>query len=275
MERDEISELISRGLEADLNREEMRILYRLAAYDAEAQEEMGELVEMEEGLLDLGGLADLKSPSPQLSQRIESAIHQNAWQEKPNPLHRIWSWFNSPRGLSMQPLSFATGLASALLVLGLISPMLSQQPGIAPARMEAARLQIQDVQFVNAEPRLDWTNRFIVNPGDSTQVALNAGANKPVHLQFESFEPTGLQVKHHNPETKKDQVHTFTVDGITYASLSKPQSGDAVTIRNNGQAPVVVFTHSASPENESISLYTPIESANDTEKKGDRSARGI
>ena len=49
-ERERIGEMLSRGLDADLDRAEMRELYRLAGRDPLVPQEMGDLAQLEDEL---------------------------------------------------------------------------------------------------------------------------------------------------------------------------------------------------------------------------------
>ena len=227
---EDIQLLISRGLDADLNREEMRQLYRLAVNDAAVRTEMGELADLETGLVQWSAGFE-KVPFPvRFAAGAKPSLRQNRL------LPRFWQWLRSPQGLAMQPLSFAGGLAAALLAVWLVP--VSGKTTVSP---DVSRLQIHAVQFTHAEARLDWTNRFFVVPGAATRLAVSEGGNQPVHLQFESVEPVPMEVNHLSTSGSGEVVQPFTVDGVGFASLLQPRRGDEVIIRNRGQVPVVVY----------------------------------
>ena len=103
------------------------------------------------------------------------------------------------------------------------------------------RLAIQDVQFSQAEARVNWTNRFVVPPGAATRLSLNNGGKDPVLLQFESVQPASLEVIHYAGGVSGETVRLFTIDGIGFATLREPRQGDEVVVRNSGNVPVLVY----------------------------------
>jgi len=68
------SELLSRGLDADLDRAEMRRLYRLASRDDSVRAEMAELAAAEEGLAALAELSRDRRPSRDIAAAVSSGI---------------------------------------------------------------------------------------------------------------------------------------------------------------------------------------------------------
>ncbi len=229
---DEIHELISRGLDADLDRREMRRLYLLAARDPSIGQEMGELAALEEGLADWADLTDGPIPNTDLTAAALVRV-----ENKPALLNRLSDWLHSPHGISIQPFSFVGGMAMAALAVWITVPSVTSGPLISAPQ----RLRIHDVQFVDAKARVDWTNRFIVPAGGATRLSLGAGGEQPLHIQFETVEPVDLVVAHTTPNSQRDVVQTFSVDGIGYASLNRPRSEDLLTIRNQGMVPVLVY----------------------------------
>ena len=227
---EETQVLISRGLDADLDREEMRRLYHLAANDEAVRAQMGELADLEAGLAQWSaGFERVPSPA-RFAPGVTPSPRQN------RSLQLFWQWVRSPQGLAMQPLSFAGGLAVALLAVWLVPVS-----GKVAATPDVSRLQIHAVQFTRAEARVNWTDRFFVAPGAATRLAVSAGGNQPVHLQFESVEPVPMEVNHLSTSGSREAMQPFTVDGVGFASLHQPRQGDEVVIRNRGQVPVVVY----------------------------------
>ncbi len=232
---EEILELISRGLDADLDRREMRRLYRLVARDPRVVQEMGELAALEEGLADWAQRDIDPPPTTDLTTAAMARPERG-----PSLWSRLGDWLHSPQGISIQPFSFAGGLAVAALAMWIAVPTVMRAPPGSPPQ----RLQIHDVQFIDAKARVDWTNRFIVPAGGATRLSLGSGGEQPLHIQFETVEPVELLVAHTTPGSRRDLVQTVTVDGIGYASLTRPLVGDMLTIRNRGQVPVLVYMRS-------------------------------
>jgi len=240
---DDILELLSRGLDADLNRAEMRRLYRLVAEDDDVRAEAGALALMEDDFAAFAADLAEAEPGSELSHKIREALAEEQ-QKQPKETKQsggFLGWLHSPHGISMQPLSFVSGLAVAALAWVLITPA-AEQMGIAP-KPEIARFQVSDMHFKQAEAEVDWTYQFIVMPGGATRVALDQGDDLPMHFQFESTEPAPLTVAHHSKNRKKPQLHSFTVDGIGVADLKNPLPGDSLVVHNNGQVPVVVYAY--------------------------------
>jgi len=240
---DNILELLSRGLDADLDRAEMRRLYRLVAEDDDVRAEAGALAQMEDDFAAFAAdLAEVE-PASNLSYKIREALakEQAASHAPAKKRTGFLGWLHSPHGISIQPLSFVGGLVVAALAWVLLTPTVVQFGiGVAP---QEARFQVSDMQFKQAETEVDWTYQFIVLPGGATRVALDQGDDLSMHFQFESTEPTPITVAHHTKGKKKPQRHSFTVDGIGVADLKNPLPGDTLLVHNNGQVPVVVYAY--------------------------------
>lgn len=252
-ERERIDEILSRGLDADLSRDEMRELYKLAAADPRVPREMGELASLEEGLDALSQMMADATPDQSLAEAVRRATGEAAPSSAgPNPLRRMWDWIVSPKGIAVQPLSFATGVVLAVLGLGTVTPVLTKSLSEQVA-FEPPRLNLIDVQFENAKPRVDWTYQFIVPPGQEARLLIDHGGKSAVKFQFEADQPVDLALVHHAPGNRRDTVQGFTVHGIGYASLKNPKPGDTVTVRNGGGVPVLVYAFSPRSDNASVS----------------------
>jgi len=251
-ERERIEELLSRGLDADLNRGEMRELYRAAADDASVPVEMGELAAMEDQLAELGQSVADAAPAKSLADAVRQSITDAGGGREPGPLRGMLDWLMSPKGFAMQPLSFAVGIAVAAIGLSTVTPVLTRSI-TQQASFEPQRLNVIDVQFEDAKPRVDWTYQFVVAPGDEARLLIDHGGDRPVKLQFESAEPVDLAIVHRAPGRRRDVVQGFTVNGIGYASLKNPKPGDRVVVRNGGEVPVLVYAFSPRSSSTSVS----------------------
>ncbi|GAB6052398.1 hypothetical protein JCM17960_12180 [Magnetospira thiophila] len=228
---DATEELLSRGLDADLDRAEMRQLYRVAAQNPDVPREMGELAGLEAGMQAADAPLRAVRPSPALAANLERLLTR-----RPAPAS-LWHWLHIPRSFSFQPLSFAGGAALAALLVVLATPLVTQYaPGFQ-------RLNINNMKFVDAQTDLDWTYQFLLHPGQSTRVTLDLGDTRPVQLQFEAPRPTPLTIVHQAPGLRPDTERRLTIDGIMYASLRDPRPGDVVELRNDGQVPVLVYAY--------------------------------
>lgn len=101
-EIERIDEMLSRGLDADLNRTEMRELYRLAANDPRVPREMGALAAIEDDLLALGASVAEAKPARDLAGAVRAAVGEiNAEPVERHPVRRLWDWIVSPKGFAM------------------------------------------------------------------------------------------------------------------------------------------------------------------------------
>jgi hypothetical protein len=236
--------LISRGLDGELERKEIAQLYRMVADDPSLTVEMGELARLQEDLAQFSLEVEEQAPKSDLTKITLVAIQREQQQKQSisSRSQQFWQWLLSPKGLAVQPLSFAGGILAALMVVW-ISPSTLNIPAnsITPV---ANRLNIHDVQFVKAKARVDWTNQFIIPPGGSTRLSLDQSL-EPVQIQFETVEPTQLTITHLSTAMGEETVRSFIVTGIGYATLGQPSSGDAVAIENSGQVPVLVYMRNA------------------------------
>lgn len=239
--QDSEQELISRGLDADLNRQEMRQLYQLIAVDGEARREANELANLEERLEDLANSVPEHTFASDFTTRLQARIlssRPRSAQSSGSPATRFWRWLRSSHGLSVQPLSFASGLAVAAITVLMLAPVVDRSPP-----PEQARFIVNDMTFTKAQTTVDWTYQFIVMPGGATRVALDQGDDRPMHFQFESSEKAPLVVDHETAGRQKAPPQRFIVDGIGFASLLEPRAGDNIVVHNNGAVPVVVYAY--------------------------------
>ncbi|HIJ84872.1 MAG TPA: hypothetical protein HPQ00_11825, partial [Magnetococcales bacterium] len=256
-------ELLSRGLDADLDRTEMRRLYRLAVTQPQTLQEMAQLLGLERSFQEVS-LREQQTFTNRSTVDVAVASMVAEKQRRHaliNRIHRAWLWFFSPRSVVLQPFSFVGGVAAVILVLGLF-PTISQKlawptmkmPDMA-AVLPTAHRGIQEVQFkptetrVNSQAeRVNWTNRFIVPPGAATSLSLNNGGEDPVLLQFESVQPATLEVIHYAGGLSGERVQLLNIDGIGYATLfatlREPRQGDEVVVKNSGKVPVLVYMRS-------------------------------
>ena len=251
-DRERTDELLSRGLDADLSRDEMRELYRLTSRDHRIPAEMGELAALEDNLAELGLSTAQAEPRVSLADAVRQSIVDAGGASRPGPIRRILDWVVSPRGFAVQPLSFAVGIAVAAFGLSALTPVLTQSISQQGA-YEPQRLNVIDVQFEAARPRVDWTYQFIVPPDEEARLLIDHGGDRPVKLQFEAAEPVDLAIVHQAPGRHRDVVQGFTVHGIGYASLKNPKPGDKVLVRNGGEVPVLVYAFSPRSSSTSVS----------------------
>ncbi|MBF0134169.1 MAG: hypothetical protein HQL75_16475 [Magnetococcales bacterium] len=241
-------ELLSRGLDADLDRVEMRMLYHLAVTQPLALQEMAGLLGLERGLREaLESEQQTVSNAHGTDAAVAAMVAEQKRRYSPARLfNRAWGWLLSSRSVMLQPFSFVGGAVAAFLVLGLLPTHTQQQPlrQTMVATATAPRLAIQEVQFSQAEARVNWTNRFIVPPGAATRLSLNNGGKDPVLLQFESIHPASLEVIHYAGGGTGETVRLFSIDGIGFATLREPRQGDEVVVKNSGQVPVLVYMRS-------------------------------
>ncbi len=228
---DETTEfLLSRGLDADLDRPEMRALYRAAAADPAVPRAMGRLAALEEGML----LADAPVRAATPRRHPESA--PATWPTK-DPGRRLWRWLRAPGGISLRPLSLAGGVAAAILLI------LAAPSGIERTGPADIRLNVHDLRLTAARTELEWTYQFILRPGQTTRVALDIGDTLPIQLQFEAPRAARLTLTHRAPDHDDMTVRDVTVSGIVHATLRDPRPGDVLDVANRGPLPVVVYAY--------------------------------
>ncbi|MBF0142774.1 MAG: hypothetical protein HQL57_03320 [Magnetococcales bacterium] len=250
MNEAEIQELVSRGLDGDLDRGEIRRLFR-SVQDPRVAFEMKAMADLESGLVELAARALDHRPGEDFVERVRSAVSRGGVGSSPfhyGPLSAVWSWLRSPSGLSFQPISFVAGSLVSLLVLLVSVPSVDPGPKIEPVR-----LAVHQVPFVKATAKLDWNQRFIVPAGDAAQLVLRSSGSKSVHLQFEAAESVKIVVEHRPPSGSLGAVQSLTVSGFGYASLQRPQSGDWLSVRNDGRVPVLVYLHASDDESAVVS----------------------
>lgn len=246
-------ELLSRGLDADLDRAEMRHLYRLAVTEPQVLREMAQLLGLERGFQEALQLERKTFPARDVvgTAVAAMAIEKKHHRSLSDLMARGQAWFFSPRSVAVQPFSFVGGIAAVVLLAWLV-PLVSTNNDQEPVRHNSAsavvapppRLAIQDVQFSQAEARVDWTNRFIVPPGAATRLSLDNNGEDPVLLQFEAVQPASLEVVHYAGGKSGETVKLFTVDGVGFATLREPRQGDVVVVKNGGKVPVLVYMRS-------------------------------
>jgi anti-sigma factor RsiW len=241
----DIDDLLSRGLDAELNRAEMRRLYHALATDSKAQREAAALVALEERMATLAEATASVTPRSNAATVARLAMQERQGEAGPSRSlpGQLWAWLRSPHGIRLQPLSFASGVALAAVLALVLMPAVA--PKLAP---EAPRLDVQDVQFETAHARVDWTYRFIVPPGGAAQVVLDSDEERPMQLRLETTAPSSVTVRHHAPNGLvggRDFSRTLVVDGIGFASLRRPRAGDVVTISNSGDVPVLVYAYTS------------------------------
>ncbi len=227
---DVTEELLSRGLDADLERAEVRALYRAAADDPAVAAAMGRMAALEDALL--WADAPVRAAAPR-----RAVAPATAGRPRDRVRHRLRDWLRAPRGLAVQPLSFAVGATAALLI-GLAMP-----PVLEPEVVADRRFELHDLGLTDARTNLDWTYQFILRPGQTTRLSLDLGDTLPVRVRIEAPRPTAVTLVHRAPGWRRGSTRDVTVRGILYATLANPRPGDALEVANRGSAPVVVYAY--------------------------------
>ncbi|MBF0135369.1 MAG: hypothetical protein H7833_01400 [Magnetococcus sp. DMHC-1] len=240
---DAIREMMSRGLDADLDRTEIRRLFLMVARDETVRKEMEEMAVLEEALAGMARESAQPVALPDISGRVRAALQAPA--TRPLSIFPAWleplrsfagTAFSRLKEMNRWQLSIGTGLAVAALAMFVIVPLWSR-----PSQGDGPRLVVHDLQFIDAQPRVAWTNQFIVPPGGDTHLVLKLADEKLIRIQFQSVESTTVRVIHDTPGSMRGSTSEFTVDGIGYATLRRPRTGDGVVVQNQGAVPLVVY----------------------------------
>lgn len=222
--------LLSRGLDGDLDRAEMRRLYHLAADDPAMAPAMGRMATVEDGLAALAAATARARPPSRPRDAMVPPVADRRWWEG---AREAW------RGrLGRRAGPFLGGAAVAALVVLAVVGILDRGAPVAPPRFA-----VVDVEVDRAHSHIDWTYQFVVRPGDAARVALDLGDSLPVQFQFESAQPVPLSVVHESPDGRRGPAHHLLVQGVRFASLRDPRPGDGVVVRNEGPAPVVIYAY--------------------------------
>nr|CRH07275.1 Conserved protein of unknown function [Candidatus Magnetococcus massalia] len=250
-EETEVDALLSRGLDADLDRFEMRRLYRLTSRDPEIPKRMGTMAEAEDALNDLGRSVAQEQPELDIAQHVVKSLANDPEarmraDQAPHPVLLLWRWLSRAHRMHFQPLSFGSGLVAASVAL----LMMQSQPVVEQVLpgMQSPRLEVSDIAFKQVEARVKWTSRFILLPGQGTRVALHERIKSSVVLQLESMEPVAVKLAHSTTGLGRGLARELVVDGIRLVTLRDPRAGDQVVVENHGDAPVVVHTRSKGAE---------------------------
>ncbi|MBF0425654.1 MAG: hypothetical protein HQL66_07535 [Magnetococcales bacterium] len=254
---DAVRELISRGLDADLDRVELRRLFLTVARDEAARQELGEMAALEEATAHLAAVSIPAAPLPDLAERVVTAVRdvpvvpprpESRSPERPRLLERLRTLVAWPSSIGARVVLVMAGVALLVVV-----PLWGRVHF-----SDATRLVVHDLQFTDAQPRVTWTNQFIVPSGGETRFALKLGADKPLRIQFQTTETAAVRVIHSAPGSIRGSVNTFSIDGIGYATLRRPRTGDKVTIQNQGPVPLVVYVQGIGSDG-TIFSHTPVD----------------
>ena len=238
---------MSRELDRDLDRAEIRRLYMHLGACHGCGEHMAELASLESQLAGLNLLYEKQSLNETFNEKLNAAIVRTQPSAPPagprkTPL-KLMTWL-IPQPWARSPVfaGFASALAGFLLFL-LVWPNSTIQFSVSEQRFF-----LHPVEFGSSDSRHPWNDDTILLPGHTLRQVVQRGHDKPYHIRLESKGPVNVVVTHDDSRIENDPAHRLTLHGVRYASLHAPRTGDVIIIRNEGTEPVRVSALTTTPQ---------------------------
>ena len=122
-------------------------------------------------------------------------------------------------------------------------------PASAPQPVpQGVRFHVHEVQLYAAQDNIVWTHTQFVLPRDTIRFVVHQGHAQSYHFRLESWGPVPIAVIHEDARGGQGASQQLILQGIRYAFLQTPQSGDAILIQNEGAQPLHVKAASQHPE---------------------------
>lgn len=233
---------ISRALDCDLERGELRQLFGHLGNCAVCQERLTEFAALESQLLSLNQLYEKRAPGESFDAKLHAAISgASGPTETRRPKQSstgLLTWLGQWAWVKPAAVAGFTGVFAGFLLFTVIAPNNPSQV-VAPAQ----RFFIHPITFQSAEDRQTWGDDVLLPPGQTLRQVVKRGHDAPYHFRIQSQGPVNVVVTHDNPQIKNDPSYRMQgPHGLRYASLQTPRVGDVIVIRNDGTDSVRVNT---------------------------------
>lgn len=246
-----ILDLMSRNLDGDLNKSETSEVYHHVKSCMDCQVQMDEMAGLE---LQLSMLSDVYAAfnlDDQFNKKIAAAITQ---EERKSLLSSQWrrlkshlKVFNPLTSSRLFPVGMgAVGTFAVLVTLWSQIPT-NQNPNVA-------RFSVEEIPISQAEDAVNWNHEQTISPGQSAVFAVSEADKQSYYFRMDSSKPVPVAVRHQGQNSEEGGPQTVTIDGVRYATLKTPQADDSVMIRNEGNSPIRVLTHTSQPKAMNVSL---------------------
>jgi len=240
---DDITFLISRNIDGDLNRSETVQLYEHIATCVNCRDQMSQLSALESSMSDLRTHYQTFSPSPDFRQSIHKAISKK---KKRNTFYDNFASFVQKL---RNGLLFSGRFRPAFSIMGTVVVLcigvLLWQKGTVEPPLSKERLIVYDIPLRTAEDRVGWNQQHTILPSQTIRLNIRESHSEPYFFKVSSLNPVGYSITH-SQKVKRPQ--DFQLNGVQYITLKNPQLYDFVNIRNHGTSPIHLKTFSHSPQ---------------------------
>jgi hypothetical protein len=233
--------LLSRNLDGDLSKEEVRQLYLHLGPCNSCIEALEEMVGLETNLDELNLAYKEKSLPDSFNKKIMDAVKQESAPKETDNIKSFWEGI-IPTAWARPAFSGLVGAAAGILLI-----LFLNTGGTVPSQ-NLQRFQFHPVEFQEAKDKIQWNHKHTLLPGHTLRQTVVNGHNQPYRFRLQSKGPVNVVVTHDIPEDENDPQHKFILHGTRYASLQNPQQQDAIVIRNEGSEPVIINGFSMAPQ---------------------------
>lgn len=242
---EEVRALGSADLDGALPREESQKFFDHLKTCADCRNYMTEMTRLESDLTDISTVYDGMGPDKDINLKIRQGI---AKLKNDDRSFKTNEQFRKDR--SFKPM-FAGGLVGAVAAVLLVVFFM---PGtMTQTDMTAPRFQLQQIAFHETKDKVDWDQSHTLQPGQVLKHRVVKGHVDAYHFRLKSSGPVNVVIDHNDAESDTESVHRLPLQGVHYASLNKPKTGDVIVIRNEGEEPIEV---SAFTQGQKESLYS-------------------
>ncbi len=226
-------ELLSRALDGDLDRAEMRALFaRMGDAGAEGAALMGRMARVEEGLQGVAeGTAAAQPERPAPATPATPGIARDRRSARVR------------RALASRPAAAAYGAAAAALaaVLAVGGPG-ERDATVARDGTAAPHLAVHAVDRTapTGEAGARTTHKYFLQPGARTRVVTGRAPGPSLHVRLESAAPARVEVVQAG-DGRPARPRTVNLNGYASIIVDRPRAGEALLMANTGAVPVVVY----------------------------------
>jgi len=243
---DDVTFLISRNIDGDLNRSETIQLHRHIATCEQCRASMSQLSELESSMQNLSTVYQEASLSPDFSQSIHDTLSKKKKQtnitDKTTSLFqywRKWRFFSD----NLKP---AFGILGAFVVLSL--SLLFWQQGMFEQAPSYQRFVVHDIPLRTAVDTVAWNQQHTILPSQTIRLIIRESHSNPYFFKVSSLNSVRFSVDHNQMVGKTNGFQELQLNGIRYITLKNPRADDFVHIRNHGAHPISVKTFSYGPQ---------------------------